>query len=52
MKIIIGAGMGAAIGFTIGHFGRCSTGACPLTGNPVVSTIFWAVIGALVAGGL
>jgi len=45
MKIIVAAAIGGAIGFLVGYLGRCSSGTCPLTGNPVVSTIVGAVIG-------
>jgi len=28
----------------------CATGTCPLTSNPIISTIYGAVLGAVVAG--
>ncbi|MBL7157069.1 MAG: hypothetical protein ISS92_02775 [Candidatus Omnitrophica bacterium] len=49
MKIVIGMLIGGAIGFAIGYFGRCASGACPLTSNPVTSTIIFALIGGLIA---
>ena len=45
MKIVLGALIGAAIGFTVGYFGKCASGACPLTSNPILSTIIGALIG-------
>lgn len=51
MKIILGILIGAAIGFAIGYFGKCASGVCPLTSNPIISTIFGALIGALIAMG-
>ncbi len=30
----------------------CSTGTCPITANPVISTLYGMVMGALLAGGL
>jgi hypothetical protein len=51
MKMILGIVIGAAIGFGIGYFGKCASGACPLTSNPVISTIIGAMIGAMVAAG-
>ena len=51
MRIIIGALIGGSIGFGVGYLGKCSSGTCPLTGNPIVSTIFGAVLGALIAAG-
>ena len=29
----------------------CSTAACPLTSNPVISTLYGMIIGAFIAGG-
>ncbi|MBU1864073.1 MAG: hypothetical protein KKH94_10455 [Candidatus Omnitrophica bacterium] len=49
MKIIIGIIIGGAIGFAVGYIGKCATGTCPLTSNPIVSTAIGALIGALVA---
>lgn len=51
MKMILGIVIGGAIGFGIGYFGKCASGACPLTSNPVISTIIGAVIGAMIAAG-
>ena len=51
MKIMLGILIGGAIGFGIGYFGKCVSGTCPLTSNPIVSTIIGAVIGAMIAGG-
>lgn len=47
MKMLLGAVIGGAIGFAIGHFGKCASGGCPLTGNPVISTILGALIGMM-----
>jgi len=51
MKIIIGGIIGAVIGFAIGYFGKCVSGACPLTSNPIVSSIIGALIGIMIALG-
>jgi len=51
MRIIIGALIGGGIGFLVGYFGKCASGTCPLTSNPIVSTIIGAVLGALIAAG-
>ncbi len=45
MKILIGILVGAAIGFSLGYFGRCSSGTCPLTSNPWASTVIGAILG-------
>ena len=51
MRIIIGALIGGSIGFLVGYFGKCASGTCPLTGNPIVSTIIGALLGAFIAAG-
>ena len=48
MKMILGVIIGSAIGFGIGYFGKCTSGACPLTSNPIISTIVGAVIGLMI----
>ena len=48
MKIVSGILIGGAIGFAIGYFGKCSSGTCPLTSNPIISTIIGALLGAMV----
>lgn len=50
-RLLIGAVIGAAIGFSMYRFIGCKTGACPLTANPWTSMLIYGVIGALVAGG-
>ena len=47
MKIALGVLIGGAIGFAIGYFGKCTSGVCPLTSNPIVSTIIGAIIGLM-----
>jgi len=43
--LLIGGGMGAVMGY----FGKCSSGACPLTANPWRGAFIGAVIGGLFA---
>jgi hypothetical protein len=52
LRIIIGALIGGGLGFAGYKFVGCSTGACPLTSNPFISTFYGMVVGALVAGSL
>ena len=47
MKMLIGALVGGAIGFGIGYFGKCTSGACPLTSNPIISMLIGAALGVL-----
>ena len=39
--------IGGSIGAVLGYFGKCSSGACPLTANPYRGAIYGAVMGAL-----
>ena len=48
MKIILGVIIGGAIGFGVGYFGKCVSGACPLTSNPIISTTVGAIIGFMI----
>ncbi len=41
---------GAAAGYLYYRFVGCATGACPLTSNPVISTLYGAAIGYLIGG--
>ena len=47
-KIIIGITVGGLIGFGIYKIIGCSTGACPITSNPWISTIYGAILGLLI----
>jgi thioredoxin 1 len=49
LRPIIGLLIGAAIGGAIGYFGRCSTGACPLTSTWYGGAIFGGIMGLLIA---
>lgn len=49
IKLAIGALVGGLIGFLYYRFIGCKSGACIITRNPYISTIYWAVLGALIA---
>jgi len=52
LRLLIGAAAGAVLGFGWHKLGGCSTGACPLTSHPVISTLYGITVGALIAGSL
>ncbi len=43
--------LGAAGGYAYYHFIGCSTGTCPITSSPYISTGYGALLGLLLAGG-
>jgi len=48
VKIFLGAVIGGIIGFGVGYFGKCVSGACPLIGNPLISTVIGILIGLII----
>ena len=46
----IGAGVGALVGFLYWKYIGCLTGTCAITSNPIRSTLYFALMGALVFG--
>ena len=48
IKPLLGLFLGAGLGFLYYRFIGCTTGACPLTSNPWISSIYGAVLGLLV----
>lgn len=47
--LLLGILLGGFIGATLGYFGQCSSGACPLTANPWRGAMFGALLGFLFA---
>ncbi len=45
---VIGAAVGALSGFLYWKYVGCLTGTCAITSSPVRSTIYFAVLGAIV----
>jgi hypothetical protein len=52
LRTILSVLLGAAAGFAYHRFIGCRTGACPITANPYISTLYGAVLGFLLSGGL
>lgn len=46
--LFIGAALGAIGGFLYWKYVGCLTGTCAITSNPARSTIYFAIMGALV----
>jgi hypothetical protein len=44
--------VGAALGFGYYRLVGCSSGACPITSNPYVSTLYGALLGYLIGAGV
>ncbi len=49
IKLLIFSGAGASLGFAYYYFIGCQSGSCPITSNPVISTLYGLMIG-VVAG--
>lgn len=52
LRLVLFVVGGAALGFAYHRFVGCRTGACPITANPYVSTLYGALVGYLFSGGL
>lgn len=52
LRLALGVVTGAVLGYGWYKLVGCSTGTCPLTSHPVISTVYGAVLGALVASSL
>ena len=50
-RLVIGVVIGGLLGYGVYRFIGCSSGACPITSNPWVSTIVGMAIGGLSASG-
>jgi thioredoxin len=49
LQLTFGLLLGGGLGVLLGYFGRCTTGACPLTANPWRGAFVGAAIGGLFA---
>ena len=48
---LLGIGIGALGGYLYYHFIGCTSGSCPITSQPVNSTLYGALMGALLFNG-
>ena len=48
-RIIVGVALGGLLGFVYHRIVGCRTGACPITANPYISTLYGGLMGLLVA---
>lgn len=46
----LGAILGAVAGYLYWRYVGCSTGSCPITSSPTISSIYGAVMGLLIGG--
>ena len=46
---VVGAVVGAGLGFAWHKVAGCSSGSCPLTGNPYVATLYGMILGVLIS---
>lgn len=49
VRLLLGVLIGGAIGALLGYVGKCSSGSCPLTANPLRGAIYGGVVGILLA---
>jgi hypothetical protein len=49
MRLIIGILVGGLLGFGYYKLVGCSSGTCPITSNPWISTLYGAVMGLLIS---
>jgi thioredoxin 1 len=49
MQLAVGLVLGGGLGAIMGYFGKCTTGACPLTANPWRGGFIGALMGGLLA---
>lgn len=41
--------IGAALGFAYYYFIGCYGGSCPITGNPIISTLYGGLLGLVIS---
>ncbi|HPN33239.1 MAG TPA: hypothetical protein PK843_01890 [bacterium] len=51
IKPALGLLLGGLAGFAYYYFIGCRSGACPITGNPLISTAYGSLLGGLMTVG-
>ena len=51
VRLVLFVVIGAVLGFGYHRVVGCRTGACPITANPYISTLYGAFMGYLLSGG-
>ncbi len=46
-KRVLPVVLGAASGYAYYHYVGCVSGSCPLTSNPLITTVYGGVVGAM-----
>lgn len=49
--LLIGFALGALAGYAYYYFVGCASGSCPISSNPLISTVYVGVMGALLGAG-
>lgn len=49
IQLVVGLVIGGSLGAVMGYFGKCTTGACPLTANPLRGGLIGAILGGVLA---
>jgi ABC-type uncharacterized transport system permease subunit len=49
ITILIGVVIGGGLGYANYRFIGCKTGACPLTANPWISTLYGMLVGGMIS---
>lgn len=48
LKVLLGIGIGGVLGYLYYRFIGCSSGACPITSNKYIATLYGAVMGLII----
>jgi len=50
VRPVLGAVVGAAVGYAMYRFVGCKTGACPITASPYTSMLVYGLLGLMMSG--